>query len=155
MDLLKGHRQPVMHLRKCKLKEIEALSVEEQGHRLPVILVDGPKALRVEEEEEPPVKTMNIEDMQEASNLVAQLKEQNLFKGEVQVPRFLGMEDSEAVESLENFIFNGDTLNADEKHEIMDPFVFNFEYFEDMELFFQKIENTTIKVHCGLLKHLK
>ncbi|XP_073726214.1 uncharacterized protein [Misgurnus anguillicaudatus] len=107
MDLLKGHRQPVMHLRKCKLKEIEALSVEEQGQRLPVISVDDPKvtflyhqisfllqkhhkmqislcclfqALRVEEEEEPPVKTMNIEDMQEASNLVAQLKEQNLFK---------------------------------------------------------------------------
>ena len=67
------------------------------------------------------------------------------------MPCFLGMEDSEAVQSLENYIENGVILNAKEKHEVMDPFLFLFEYYEDMQLFFGKLEdNTTIKVHWGL-----
>ena len=48
------------------------------------------------------------------------------------------MGDSEAVQSLENYIEYGDTLIAKEKHEVMDPFLFMFEHYEDMQLFFWK-----------------
>ena len=76
------------------------------------------------------------------------MKEQNLSKGAVEVPRFPGMEDSEAAQSLEYYIENGVTLIAKEKYEVMDPFLFMFEYYEDMQLYFGKLENnTTIKVH--------
>ena len=54
------------------------------------------------------------------------------------MPCFLGMGDSEAVQSLENYIEYGDTLIAKEKHEVMDPFLFMFEHYEDMQLFFWK-----------------
>ncbi|CAL8237661.1 unnamed protein product [Arctogadus glacialis] len=44
------------------------------------------------------------------------MKEQNLFKGVVQVPCFPGMEDSEAVQSLENYMENGYSYTSKNDH---------------------------------------
>ncbi|XP_041954193.1 uncharacterized protein LOC121713559 isoform X2 [Alosa sapidissima] len=147
MDLLKGHRQPVMRLRKRKFEEMENIEDIPEARNWVTQNIEHTQEARN-------WVTQNIEDMQEARNWVTQLKKQNLFKGEVHVPRFLAMEDSEAVQALENFIVNGDTFNTDEKHEVMDPFIFNFEYVEDVELFFEKIGSMNIKVNYGMLNRV-
>lgn len=91
--------------------------------------------------------------MQEASKILNHLKEAKAFKGEVQAPRFLTMGAFKCEQALEELILHGNTFIEEEKHVVMDPFVFNFTFVDDMELFLSILEEKGIKIHTGVIEN--
>lgn len=88
----------------------------------------------------------NLEEMRQA--LLWMESNVHVFQGRVQLPSFLCLGSKGRKEALGSLC--EDPINEEDRHAIMDPFLFEFENALDLNTFMVGMEKKGVGVHCGM-----